>query len=197
MLSSMETPAVQLPAVAILGAGTQGRRLAFMWTSRGNDVHLIDAQAGQLEASVRAVDDFRLSWSTDEQQKGKVYTHLTTELSAALQNAWLVVECVPERLPLKRQVIAQLDSLAPEDTIIASNSSSYSCCEIVEGLELRNKARVLSAHTYWPPETPAIEIMGHDTTDQFYVDVMMKQTAAHGFDPFHVRKPSMGYLYNR
>jgi hypothetical protein len=56
-------------------------------------------------------------------------------------------QCVPERLALKQEVIAQLDSLAPDDTIVASNSSSYSCSEIVAGLALKHKRRVMSAHT--------------------------------------------------
>ncbi|KAI9896464.1 hypothetical protein N3K66_008636 [Trichothecium roseum] len=184
-------------AVSVLGAGTQGRRLAFMWSSLGNDVHLIDAQKTQLDASLEAVEDFRTSWSTPEAKRGSITTHLPETLSAALQSSWLVVECVPERLPLKREIIQKLDSLAPENVIIASNSSSYSCGEIIDGLDLKDRTRVLSAHTYWPPETPAIEIMGHDATNKAHVDTMMKQCAAHGFQPFHVKSPSMGYLYNR
>lgn len=43
----------------------------------------------------------------------------------------------------------------------------------------------------------AIEIMGHETTDLSHIELMMTQCAAHGFEPFHVRSPSMGYLYNR
>lgn len=57
------------------------------------------------------------------------------------------LQCIPERLALKQEIIAQLDELAPEDTIIASNSSSYSCSEIVAGLNLKHAKRVLSAHT--------------------------------------------------
>lgn len=65
-------------------------------------------------------------------------------------------QCVPEKLSLKKQVISQLDSIAAKDTIIASNSSSYTCCDIVEGLDLKNKARILSAHTckYSPRSKP-------------------------------------------
>jgi len=194
---STTAAAAKRTCVSILGAGTQGRRLAFMWSSRGNNVHLIDAQASQLQASIQAVEDFRASWSTPESKKGDIITHLPDELSAAVRDSWLVVECVPERLPLKQQVLTQLDSVAPEDVIIASNSSSYSCGEILQGLKLKNKSRILSAHTYWPPETPAIEIMGHESTDPKHIDLMMSRCAAHGFDPFHVRSPSMGYLYNR
>lgn len=39
--------------------------------------------------------------------------------------------------------------------------------------------------------------MGHKTTDQSLIEVMLKQCAAHGFSPFHVRTSSMGYIYNR
>ncbi|TQS33791.1 hypothetical protein Golomagni_05852 [Golovinomyces magnicellulatus] len=44
---------------------------------------------------------------------------------------------------------------------------------------------------------PVIEIMGHSTTDSVHIDTMMKECTMHGFHPFHVKKPSMGYIYNR
>ncbi|KAF5011993.1 hypothetical protein FDECE_1933 [Fusarium decemcellulare] len=184
-------------SVTLIGAGTQGRRLAFMWSSRGNDVHLVDAQQSQLDASLEAIDDFRADAVTKNARWGRFITHSPDTLREALQTAWLVVECVPEQLPLKRKVITELDSLAPNETIIASNSSSYSCSEILEGLSLKNERRFLSAHSYWPPETPEIEIMGHETTNPAYITLMMEQCNAHGFSPFHVKSPSMGYIYNR
>ncbi|KAJ3529397.1 hypothetical protein NM208_g9779 [Fusarium decemcellulare] len=184
-------------SVTLIGAGTQGRRLAFMWSSRGNDVHLVDAQHSQLDASLKAIDDFRADAAIKNVQRGRIITHSPDTLREALQTAWLVVECVPEQLPLKRKVITELDSLAPNETIIASNSSSYSCSEILEGLGLKNEHRFLSAHSYWPPETPEIEIMGHETTNPAYITLMMEQCKAHGFSPFHVKRPSMGYIYNR
>ncbi|KAL6920833.1 hypothetical protein FSHL1_004810 [Fusarium sambucinum] len=183
--------------VTIIGAGTQGRRLAFMWSSTGNDVHLVDNQEAQLQASLEAIDEFRRSSNKENASWGKIITHSRETLSEALQAAWLVVECVPERLDLKQKVISELDSIAPKQTIIASNSSSYSCSEILKGLNLKHESRVLSTHSYWPPEVPEIEIMGHETTDPSHVDLMMKQCKAHGFFPFHVKKPSMGYIYNR
>lgn len=81
------------------------------------------------------------------------------------------MKCVPEKLPLKKKVMEQIEAAAPEDTIIASNSSSYTGSEILAGLTLKNDRRVLSAHTCesdfhidylvtdrvhradWPPET--------------------------------------------
>ncbi|CAM1503267.1 Fc.00g080430.m01.CDS01 [Cosmosporella sp. VM-42] len=197
LASDMKVSVPSRPSVALVGAGTQGRRLAFMWSSRGQDVHLIDAQPNQLQASLQAIDTFRASHKPKGAQWGQIITHLPETRQAALQNAWLVIECVPEQLPLKQKVIADLDSIAPEDTIIASNSSSYSCNEILEGLTLKNGRRFLSVHSYWPPETCELEIMGHETTSPHYIDLVMEQSKAHGFIPFQVKSQSMGYIYNR
>ncbi|QPC76476.1 hypothetical protein HYE68_007228 [Fusarium pseudograminearum] len=184
-------------AVTLIGAGTQGRRLAFMWSSASSDVHLVDSQETQLQASLEAIDEFRRSCNKEDASWGKIITHSRDTQSEALQAAWLVVECVPERLDLKQKVVVELDSIAPKETIIASNSSSYSSCEILKGLDLKHESRFLSAHSYWPPEVPEIEIMGHKNTDPSHIDLMMKQCQVHGFSPFHVKKPSMGYIYNR
>ncbi|KAH8677256.1 hypothetical protein BGZ61DRAFT_360149, partial [Ilyonectria robusta] len=176
-------------SVALIGAGTQGRRLAFMWSSQGSDVHLVDAQPSQLQASIKAIDDFRSAASQKGDVRwGQIMTHSPETLGAALQNAWLVIE---------RRIISELDALAADDTIIASNSSSYSCSEILDGLALKNNRRILSAHSYWPPETCEIEIMGHEMTEPSYVALMMRRCEAHGFSPFHVKTQSMGYIYNR
>ncbi|EXU95096.1 3-hydroxyacyl-CoA dehydrogenase [Metarhizium robertsii] len=183
-------------SVTVLGAGSQGRRLAYMWSSRGNDVHLIDGKPSQLQESVENVNQLR-SQLDPNGNFGKVRAHSPDFMRAALSESWLVVECVPERLRLKQEVMAQLDDLAPEETIIASNSSSYPCSELVSGLSLKNAKRVLSAHTYWPPETTVIEIMGHESTDPSLIRTMMERCAAHGFSPFHVRRSSIGYIYNR
>lgn len=183
--------------IALLGAGTQGRRLAFMWSSQGNDVHLIDAQKEQLSAGVEFIETLRRESQQREANWGHVATYTSDRLREALKDVWLVVECVPERLELKRQMIAQLDELAPDDAIIASNSSSHTISEIIDGLSLENEARILSAHSYWPPETSAIEIMGHQRTDPKLKSLMMEECRRHGFSPFHVKKDSMGYIYNR
>lgn len=39
--------------------------------------------------------------------------------------------------------------------------------------------------------------MGHDTTDASFIEVLMKESKAHGFSPFYVKTSSMGYIYNR
>lgn len=55
-------------------------------------------------------------------------------------------QCVPEKLPIKRTAITELDQVAPPEAIIASNSSSYGISEVIEGLKLKNLDRAMSAH---------------------------------------------------
>ncbi|OAP63782.1 hypothetical protein AYL99_03009 [Fonsecaea erecta] len=184
-------------ATALIGAGTQGRRLAYMWSSQGRAVHLIDAQAKQLSDSVKYIDQLRSASQRQNARWGEIKTFTSESLPAGLKDTWLIVECVPERLELKRQMIKQVDELADSDTIIASNSSSYSISEIIDGLKLSHEQRILSAHCYWPPETSAIELMGHANTDPAIIPLLMEQCREHGFSPFHVKKDSMGYIYNR
>jgi len=44
---------------------------------------------------------------------------------------------------------------------------------------------------------PELEVMGHETTDPSCITLVLDRSKAHGFLPFHVKTPSMGYLYNR
>jgi len=189
--------------VAIVGAGTQGRRLAFMWSSLGSPVNIIDRDPLQLKAAASEVEHRRSGPDTSmdgllaNHRGGKVSTFLADDRMRALEGAWLTVECVPESLKLKRAVVEDLDEVADPSTIIASNSSSYTISEIIAGLSLKHPDRLVSLHSYWPPETPAIEIMASQQTSSEIIPLLMEECRAHGFVPFHVKKNSNGYIYNR
>ncbi|KAH8704974.1 3-hydroxyacyl-CoA dehydrogenase [Talaromyces proteolyticus] len=191
-------------AVTILGAGTQGRRLAFMWTRLGRPVYLIDQNNEQLSRawtdiqSLRSSKEFEyISKDFDSWGSVSLTPASSSDFKKALRDSWLVVESVPEKLDLKRKVLEQLSEASSPESIIASNSSSYSISEILQGLKVKNNERFVSLHSYWPPETPAIEIMGSEQTKPEIIDLLMEETRKHGFQPFHVRRQSTGYIYNR
>lgn len=56
-------------------------------------------------------------------------------------------KCVPESLKLKREVVKDLDELTSPETVIASNSSSYTISEIVAGVPLKHADRMTSLHS--------------------------------------------------
>ncbi|PYI06571.1 3-hydroxyacyl-CoA dehydrogenase [Aspergillus sclerotiicarbonarius CBS 121057] len=184
-----------LNAVTLLGAGTQGSRLAYMWSRLGRPVYLVDKTPTQLNLALATVQRLRASNPPSEQ--GKVISLTADNLDKALHNSWLAIECVPEDLECKRPVMVELDRKSDPETIIASNSSRCSISEICKGLSLKAKDRFVNLHSFWPPETPALEIMGSRQTRADIIPLLMKETQDHGFQPFHVRKSSTGYTFNR
>ncbi|KIH87057.1 3-hydroxyacyl-CoA dehyrogenase [Sporothrix brasiliensis 5110] len=185
--------------VTLIGAGTQGTRLAYMV------FHVVDKSRDQLDRSAKEIRRLRKEWplpslpgrrggNTDW---GEASFSSPDNLETAIHQSWLAIECVPESKPLMKALLQQLDGIAPPDVIVASNSSSYTISELLEGLALKAPDRFASIHSYWPPETTPVEIMGTDTTRPGIVDVLMQESAAHGFQPFHVRRSSTGYIYNR
>ncbi|OJJ08211.1 hypothetical protein ASPVEDRAFT_878621 [Aspergillus versicolor CBS 583.65] len=191
-INNLYTMTVHTPqgSVVVIGAGTQGRRLAYMWSSRGGSVFLVDLNQKQLKDGLEYVEQLRTEATGHSGTWGDVQISTPDSLESILHSAWLVVECVPENLALKQKILSQLDSLAPSHTIIASNSSSYGIGEVIEGMDLRCSSRLLSAHC-------SIEIMGHNDTDPALIDLLFDQCEKHGFSPFRVRQSSIGYIYNR
>src|SRR5262249_61228405 len=59
---------------------------------------------------------------------------LSRTVQAAVADTWMVVEAIPERLDLKRKMFGDLDRLAPEDAILASNSSSYPTSQFLDAV---------------------------------------------------------------
>ena len=181
--------------VAVVGAGTLGRRIALMFATRGGEVRIFDADEAQRE-DARGYIEHKLP-STVEQIEGGTPGSVTTrdDLGAAVADAWLVVEAVPERLDLKRTIFAELDRLAPVDAVLASNSSSYPSSRFVD--DVTHRERVVNMHFYMPPGTPAVEIMSCGETDPAVLDLLMERTPAYGLVPFRAERESTGFIYNR
>jgi 3-hydroxybutyryl-CoA dehydrogenase len=107
--------------VAIDGAGTLGRRIAAMYAAGGTDVRVFDLSEEQRQAAQHYASD------QAEELRGEAepsrHVEASDELGAAVRRAWMVIEAVPEKLELKREVFGELDRLADPDAILASNSS--------------------------------------------------------------------------
>ena len=136
--------------VAVIGAGTLGRRIALMFAAHGAEVKIYDLADEPRHAAVEYVTQ-NLPAVADGLTgvvPGKVSAE--ADLAEAVTNAWLVVEAIPERLELKMEIFGQLDQLAATDAILASNSSSYASHLFVD--EVAHPERVLNIHFYMPPK---------------------------------------------
>jgi 3-hydroxybutyryl-CoA dehydrogenase len=183
--------------IAIDGAGTLGRRIAEVYAAGGTDVRLFDLSPEQLEAARAEVtdhiDQVRKVLGLDGARTGAV--DVSSDLGQAVRGAWMVIEAVPERLEIKREVFGQLDQLAEADAILASNSSSLPTSQMIEQVE--HPERVLNTHYQQPPELNSVELMSCGKTDEAVIEALMQKIPQYGLKPFHVLRESDGFIFNR
>jgi len=183
--------------VAIDGAGTLGRRIATVYSAGGTDVRIFDASPNQRQAARDYVaehrDQVRQELGVDAPRAGTV--ELAEDLQSAVRGAWMVIEAVPERVELKREVFGELDRLAEADAILASNSSSLATSRLIDNVI--HPERVLNTHYQQPPELNAVELMSCGRTDPSVIDALIAKLPQYGLVPFHVRRESDGFIFNR
>jgi 3-hydroxybutyryl-CoA dehydrogenase len=181
--------------IAVIGSGTLGRRIALMASTRGGEVRIFDTQERSLAEGLNYVTETQpaILASIPGAAAGRVRGE--TDLATAVSNAWLVVEAVPEQLNLKRTVFGELDSLAPKDAILATNSSSYPSSRLID--KVAHPERVLNMHYYMPPEMPVVELMSCGKTDPAIIDLLMERLPLYGLVPFRVGRESVGFIFNR
>jgi 3-hydroxybutyryl-CoA dehydrogenase len=181
--------------VAVIGAGTLGRRIALMFASRGGTVRISAPRAEQRNAAVQYVTD-ALPKVVADRGFGEVGGATAAgSLEEALDDAWLVVESVPEKLDIKIEAWGQIDQAAPPDTIFATNSSSYPSRLMAE--KVRDKSRLCNMHFYMPPETNGVDLMSDGETDRGLLDTLLTVLPEFGVHPFEARKECTGFIFNR
>ncbi len=181
--------------VAVLGAGTLGRRIAMMLASRGGPVRIYDRSAEALDAAVDYVTatlpDVLAARGSGE--PGTVMA--STSLAEALADVWFVVEAVPERLEIKIPLWGEVDALAPADAIFGTNSSSYASRLMSE--RIADKSRLCNVHFYMPPRANAVDLMSDGETDRGVLDTLLAVLPEFDIHPFEARKESTGFIFNR
>jgi 3-hydroxybutyryl-CoA dehydrogenase len=194
-MSGMMADEIADRPITVIGCGTLGRRIALMASTQGGEVRIFDTQHQSLEEGLKYVTEGlpAVVASVPGGAAGRVRGE--TDLAAAVKNAWLVVEAVPERLNVKQEVFAKLDSIAPQDAILATNSSSYPSSQLID--KLVRPERVLNMHYYMPPELPMVELMSCGKTDPVIIDFLMERLPLYGLVPFRVQRESVGFIFNR
>ena len=137
-----------IKTIAVIGAGTMGGGIAALCLQNGFSVRLFDPSESALKkAAARCVK------RTSEDVVAHTLT-LGTDLRKTASGADFVIEAAPEKLELKRDIFATLDSAAPEHAILASNTSELSVTSIA-GATTRAE-QVVGMHWFNPPERMAL-----------------------------------------
>jgi 3-hydroxybutyryl-CoA dehydrogenase len=157
--------------VAVIGSGTMGNGIAHVFAQNGHDVKLIDISEKALEKALATIGknlDRQVSKGIlTEDQKTQTLKNLeiSTDLESAVSDRELVVEAATENVELKLNIFRTLDSACPENTILASNTSSISITKIAGVTKRPDK--VIGMHFMNPvPVMKLVEIIkGYATSD--------------------------------
>ena len=115
---------------------------------------------------------------------------------AAVRDADMAIEAVPEQVDLKRAVFAQLDAHLDSNSIIATNSSSIRVSLLPDATG--RPERVANVHFYLPVwEHPMVEIGGGTRTSADTLDALTQFARRIGMLPLRVQKESTGFIFNR
>ena len=192
----MSTPApIPDRPIAVLGAGTLGRRIALMFATGGGTVRVCDLDQTQRTQAASFIEEELPAVLEQVGSTTPGTVEFTDGMAEAVGDAWLVVESLQERLDIKIPVFGQLDRLAPKDAILATNSSSHPSSRMIE--EVGVPERVVNLHFFMPPTSTACELMSCGRTDPAVLDRLMEVLPRFGLTPFRVQGESMGFIYNR
>ena len=155
--------------VGVVGLGTMGAGIAEVLARSGLTVVGVEHdQAGldrahlHLSASTeRAIKRGKLTEEEAAELRGRISTG--TDLSA-LAECELVVEAIPERMELKRELFSQLDAMLAEDAVLATNTSALSVTELATSTS--RPSRVVGLHWFNPaPVMGLVEVVRTVVTD--------------------------------
>jgi carnitine 3-dehydrogenase len=126
--------------------------------------------------------------------KGKL--SFTTDLGVMAQQADFIQENIPEQLPLKQRMLAEVSRHAAADVIIASSTSGLTPTDLQR--DMVSPERFCVAHPFNPVYLlPLVELVGGGKTAQATIDAAAKFFTYIGMHPLHVRREVPGHLTDR
>lgn len=164
--------------VAVIGAGTMGNGIAHTFAQSGFKVQLIDINEASLKKGVETIsknlDRMVAKEKITESEKAQTLENITlyTNINEGVEYASLVVEAATENIDLKLKIFKQLDEACPDDTILATNTSSISITQIASVTSRPDM--VIGMHFMNPvPIMKLVEIIrGYNTSDDVTNTIM-------------------------
>ncbi len=187
--------------IVVIGAGTMGNGIAHTFAQSGFQVSLIDVKQDNLDKALKTIttnlDRIIAKGNLTEEEKANTLGNITTftDLKDAAPNADLIVEAATENLDLKLKIFNQIDELAPENCILATNTSSISITQIAAATKRPEK--VIGMHFMNPvPIMKLVEIIKGYSTSKETFDIIFEMSKQLGKVPTEVNDYP-GFVANR
>ena len=188
----------EISKIAIIGTGVIGNGWIARCLAHGMEVVATDPAPGAEEKTREAL---RLAWPSLEKTGLAVGASpdnlfFEKEISAAVKDADLIQENVPEKLDLKHQVLGEISQHAKPEAIIASSTSGITPSTLQQAC--RNPEQVLVAHPFNPVYLlPLVELVAGKQTDPQVVKRAEKFYQTISMKPLIVRKEVEGHVADR
>jgi 3-hydroxybutyryl-CoA dehydrogenase len=201
-VSNVDTTIENVRDVLVVGAGAMGSQIAMVCALAGYRATATDVAQdalGRAEQQLRrrvgrTVEKGRLT--RDDAAAAFDRLTLTTDLDAAAARADFVIEAAVEKLDVKREVFARLDSAAPEHTILTTNSSTIVSSQLADATARPD--RVANMHFFNPALVMrCVEVVGGPATSAATLATTVELTRRLGKDPVVLRKEIPGFVANR
>lgn len=143
-----------IKTLTVIGAGTMGHGIAHVAALAGVDVCLYDALEGAAVAGIskiaknldKGVELGKLDKAARDAALSRI--RAADVLEAACKDSDCVIEAVPERLELKREIFGLVDRALPDHSLLATNTSSLPVAQIATAL--RRPGRLVGMHFFNP-----------------------------------------------
>ncbi|MGG0646712.1 3-hydroxybutyryl-CoA dehydrogenase [Bacillus mycoides] len=186
--------------IVVIGAGQMGSGIAQVCAMVGYDVKVQDLKQEQLDRGLavisknlaRQVEKGRMK----EEEKDATLNRLTWTLDLnSVKEADLIIEAAVEKMDIKKKIFANLDEIAPEHAILATNTSSLPITEIAA--VTKRPEKVIGMHFMNPvPVMKLVEIIRGLATDDAVYETIEDITKKIGKVPVEVND-FPGFVSNR
>lgn len=168
--------------IVVIGAGTMGNGIAHTFAQKGFTVNLVDVSQEALDKGVKTItanlDRIIAKGNLTEEEKATTLNNISTftNLEDCAANADVIVEAATENLDLKLKIFRQMDELAPENCILATNTSSISITKIAS--VTKRPEKVIGMHFMNPvPIMKLVEIIkGYSTSKATFNEIFELST---------------------
>jgi len=195
----MQPLATDMP-VAVIGAGAMGAGIAQVAAQAGHRVFLLDQREGAAEAGRQSIAkqlQRRVDKKKMEQSALDSLLDRIKPISALseLADAGLVIEAIVEDLEIKRSLLANLEDVCGEQTILATNTSSISVTAL--SANMKHPERLVGMHFFNPaPLMALVEVIKGLATGDEIAQSVYATAAQWGKKPV-IATSTPGFIVNR
>jgi carnitine 3-dehydrogenase len=184
--------------VAVIGGGVIGAGWVARFRENGIDVSVYDPAPDAEEKATVVLENAESAYAklTSKPRIEKGNIQFLSSIGAAVRDADLIVEAVPEDPAIKAVVYAEVEESADPDALIASSTSGILPSTLQKGM--KHPQRLLVAHPFNPVYLlPLVELVAGKETAADVIPRAMELYTAIGMRPLHIKKEIEAFVADR